>query len=72
MYAERIARVGTPKVKATWQPNEIQIEVNTASRKPAGWQGYFNKKVTEFGVYAVYNYEADVLPGDSAARHRRA
>ena len=56
MYAERIARVGTPKVKATWQPNEIQIEVNTAPRKPEGWQGYFNKKVKEFGVYAVYNY----------------
>ena len=56
MYAERIARVGTPKVKATWQPNEIQIEVNTAPRTPAGWQGYFNKKVKEFGVYAVYNY----------------
>jgi hypothetical protein len=52
----RIARVGTPKVKATWQPNEIQIEVNTAPRKPEGWQGYFNKKVKEFGVYAVYNY----------------
>ena len=107
MYAERIARVGTPKVKATWQPNEIQIEVNTAPRTPAGWQGYFNKKVKEFGVYAVYNYsgvdrdgitsfaasedlervvkvidialeyandnyEAAVLPGDSAARQRRA
>ena len=43
VYAERIARVGTPKVKATWQPNEIQIEVNTAPRKPEGWQGYFNK-----------------------------
>jgi len=56
VYAERIARVGTPKVKATWQPNETQIEVNTAPRKPEGWQGYFNKKVTEFGVYAVYNY----------------
>jgi hypothetical protein len=56
VYAERIARVGTPKVKATWQPNEIQIEVNTAPRKAEGWQGYFNKKVTEFGVYAVYNY----------------
>jgi hypothetical protein len=56
VYAERIARVGTPKVKATWQPNEIQIEVNTAPRKPEGWQGYFNKKVKEFGVYAVYNY----------------
>ena len=56
MYAERIARVGTPNVKATWQPNEIQIEVNTAPRKPEGWQGYFNKKVKEFGVYAVYNY----------------
>ena len=103
----RIARVGTPKVKATWQPNEIQIEVNTAPRKPEGWQGYFNKKVKEFGVYAVYNYsgvdrdgitsfaasedlervvkvidialeyatdnyEADVLPGDSPARQRRA
>jgi hypothetical protein len=107
VYAERIARVGTPKVKATWQPNEIQIEVNTAPRKPEGWQRYFNKKVKEFGVYAVYNYsgvdrdgiisfaasedlervvkvidialeyandnyEADVLPGDSAARQRRA
>jgi hypothetical protein len=107
VYAERIARFGTPKVKATWQPNEIQIEVNTASRKPEGRQGYFNKKVKEFGVYAVYNYsgvdrdgitsfaasedlervvkvidialeyandnyEADVLPGDSADRHRRA
>jgi hypothetical protein len=105
--AERIARVDTPKVKATWQPNEIQIEVNTAPRKPEGWQNYFNKKVKEFGVYAVYNYsgvdrdgitsfaasqdlervvkvidialeyandnyEADVLPGDSAARQRRA
>ena len=56
MYAERIARVGTPKVKATWQPNETQIEVNTAPRKPEGWQGYFNKKVKEFGVYAVYDY----------------
>ena len=56
MYAERIARVGTPKVKATWQPNEIQIEVNTAPRKPEGWQGYFNTKVKQFGVYAVYNY----------------
>ena len=54
VYAERIARVGTPKVKATWQPNKIQIEVNTAPRKPAGWQGYFNKQVKEFGVYAVY------------------
>jgi hypothetical protein len=53
---KEIARVGTPKVKATWQPNEIQIEVNTAPRKPKGWQGYFNKKVKEFGVYAVYNY----------------
>jgi hypothetical protein len=42
VYAERIARVGTPKVKATWQPKEIQIEVNTAPRKPEGWQGYFN------------------------------
>ena len=107
MYAERIARVDTPKVKATWQPNEIPIEVNTAQRKPASWQRYFNKKVKEFGVYAVYNYsgvdrdgitsfaapedlgarresdrhspgvrndnyEADVLPGDSAARQRRA
>ena len=49
VYAERIARVDTPKVKATWQPNEIQIEVNTAPRKPEGWQGYFNKKVKEFG-----------------------
>ncbi len=56
MYAERIARVDTPKVKATWQPNEIQIEVNTAPRKPEGWQGYFNKKVKESEVYAVYNY----------------
>jgi hypothetical protein len=37
VYAERIARVDTPKVKATWQR-------------------YFNKKVEEFGVYAVYNY----------------
>jgi hypothetical protein len=44
VYAERIARVGTPKLKATWQPNEIQIEVNTAPRKPEGWQGYFDKK----------------------------
>ena len=104
MYAERIARVGTPKVKATWQPNEIQIEVNTAPRKPEGWQGYFNKKVRSSGStpcttysgvdrdgitsfaasedlervvkvidialeYANDNYEADVLPGDSAARH---
>ena len=43
VYAERIARVGTPNVKATWQPNEIQIEVNTAPRKPEGWQRYFNK-----------------------------
>ena len=103
---KEIARVGTPKVKATWQPNEIQIEVNTAPRKPEGWQRYFNKKVKEFGVYAVHdysgvdgdgitsfaaseglervvkvidralgyandNYEADVLPGDSAARQRR-
>ena len=42
-FAERIARVGTPKVRATWQPNEIQIEVNTAPRKPEGWQRYFNK-----------------------------
>ena len=25
--------------------NEIQIEVNTAPRKPEGWQRYFNKKV---------------------------
>jgi hypothetical protein len=56
VYAGRITRVGTPKVKATWQPNEIQIEVNTAPRKPEGWQGYFNKKVKEFGVHAVYNY----------------
>ena len=107
MYAERTARVDTPKVKATCQPNEIPIEVNTSPRKPASWQPYFNKKVKEFGVYAVYNYsgvdregitsfaasedlkrvvkvidialeyannlyEADVLPGDSAARHRRA
>jgi hypothetical protein len=104
---KEIARVVTPKVKATWQPIEIQIEVNTAPRKPKGWQGYFNKKVKEFGVYAVYNYsgvdrdgiaslaasedleravkvidvaleyandnyEADVLPGNSAARQRRA
>ena len=53
---KEIARVDTPKVKATWQPNEIQIEVNTAPRKPEGWQRYFNKKVKEFGVYAVYNY----------------
>ena len=107
MYAERIARVGTPNVKATWQPNEIQIEANIAPRKAEGWQGYFNKKVKESGVYAVYNYsgvgrdgiisfaasedlervvkvidialeytndnyQADVLPGDSAARQRRA
>ena len=43
VYAERIARVGTPNVKATWQPDEIQIEVNTAPRKPEGWQRYFNK-----------------------------
>jgi len=43
VYAERIAGVGTPNVKATWQPNEIQIEVNTAPRKPEGWQRYFNK-----------------------------
>ena len=81
--------------------------MNTAPRKPEGWQGYFNKKVKEFGVYAVYNYSGvdggginsfaasedlervvrlidtaleyattttrpDVLPGDSAARQRRA
>jgi hypothetical protein len=59
VYAERLAWVGTPKVKATWQPNEIQIEVNTAPRKPEGWQGYFNKKVKEVGVYAVYNYSGD-------------
>jgi hypothetical protein len=80
--------------------------VNTTPRKPEGWQGYFNEKVKEYGVYAVYNYsgvdsdgitsfaasedlervvkvidialgyandnyEADVLPGDSAARQRR-
>ena len=56
VYAERIARVGTPKVKATWQPNEIRIEVSTAPRKPEGWQGYLNQKVKEFGVHAVYNY----------------
>lgn len=102
----RIARVGRPNVKPTWQPDEIQIEVNTAPREPEGWQGYFNKKVREFGVYAVYNYsrvnsdripsfaasedlervvkvidiapeyandsyEADVMPGDTAARQRR-
>jgi hypothetical protein len=30
--------------------------VNTARRKPEGWQGYFNKTVKEFGVYAVYIY----------------
>jgi hypothetical protein len=107
VYAGRIARVGTPKVKAMWQPNEIQSEVNTAPRKPERWQGYFNKTVKGFGVYAVDNYpgvdrdgitsfaasedlervvkvidialenetdndEADVLPGDSAARHPRA
>jgi hypothetical protein len=36
VYAERIARVDTPKVKATWQPNEIQIEVNTAPAKARG------------------------------------
>ena len=47
MYAERIAGVGTPNVKATWQPNEIQIEVNTAPRKPEGWQRYFNKQGEE-------------------------
>jgi hypothetical protein len=52
----RIARVGTPRVTPTWQPNEVQIEVDTAPRKPEGWQGYFNKKVKEFDVYAVYNY----------------
>ncbi len=56
MYAERIARVGTPKVKATWHQNEIQIEGNTAPRKRESWQRYFNKKVKEFGVYAVYNF----------------
>ena len=54
VYAERIARVGTPNVKATLQPNESQIEVNTAPRKPEGWQRYFNKKVKKFGVYVVY------------------
>ena len=105
MYAERIARVGTPNVKATWQPNGIQIEVNTARESLRAGRGYFNKTVKEFGVYAVYNYsgvdrdgiisfaasedlervvkvivialeyandnyEADVLPGDSAARQR--
>jgi hypothetical protein len=42
-------------MKATWQPNEIQIEVNTAPRKPEGWQGYFNKKRSS-GSTAVYNY----------------
>jgi hypothetical protein len=55
VYAERIARVGTPKVKATWQPNKIQIESEYCPAKAEGWQGYFNKKVKEFGVYAVYN-----------------
>ncbi len=79
--------------------------MNTTPRKPEGWQGYFNEKVKEYGVYAVYNYsgvdsdgvtsfaasedlervvkvidialeyannyEADVLPGDSAAPQRR-
>jgi hypothetical protein len=29
----RIARVGTPKVEPTWQPNEIQIEVNNNTAK---------------------------------------
>jgi hypothetical protein len=47
-----IARVGTPTVKATWQPNENPIEVNTAPRKLESWQGYSNDKVTEFGIYA--------------------
>jgi len=40
--------------EATWQPNEIQIEVNTAPRKPEGWQGYFDKKWIR--GYAVYKY----------------
>ena len=51
-----IARVGTPNVKATWQPNETRIEVNTAPREPERWQGYSNNKVTEFGIYTAYNY----------------
>ena len=32
---------------------QIQIEVNTAPQSLRGWQGYFNKKVKEFGVYAA-------------------
>jgi hypothetical protein len=45
VYAERIARVGTPKVKATWQPNEIQIEVNTAPRNACGLAGLGARKL---------------------------
>ena len=71
MYAERIARVGTPNVKATWQPNEIQIEANIAPRKAEGWQGYFNKKVKESGVYAVYNYSGLTAMGSPHSPPRR-
>jgi hypothetical protein len=56
VYAESMARVDTPNVKATWQPNGIQIEVNTAPRKPEGWQGYFNKKVRSSGSTPCTTY----------------
>jgi len=51
--------------------NEIQIEVNTAPRKPEGWHGYFNKKVKEFGVYAVYNYSGLTAMGSPHSPPRR-
>ena len=33
---------------------DSKFEVNTTPRKPEGWQGRFNEKVKEYGVYAAY------------------
>jgi hypothetical protein len=56
VYAERNRAGRHAHREGDVEPNETQIEVNTAPRKPESWRGYSNNKVTEFGVYAAHNY----------------
>jgi hypothetical protein len=52
-----IARVGVPRVRyrPRWS-DDLEVFVRTAPRYPTGWQEFFNSKIEELGVHAVYDY----------------
>lgn len=54
---QRITRVGVPRVRyrPRWS-DDLEVFIRTAPRYPSGWQDFFNRKIEELGVHAVYDY----------------